>query len=47
MILGNLAASLLGDMLAGKPKIPRQEVIRAGEEQLEQVRVFNATSFFN
>ena len=30
MLLGTLAASALGNMLAGKPKIPRQIVARAG-----------------
>ena len=28
MLLGTVAASLLGSALAGKPKIPGQEVIR-------------------
>ena len=31
ILLGTLAASALGNMLAGKPKIPRQVVTRAGE----------------
>ena len=31
IILGTIAASFLGDMLAGKPKIPGQGVIRADE----------------
>ena len=31
MLLGTLGASLLGNMLVGKPKIPGQEVLRTGE----------------
>ena len=31
MLLSTLAASLLGNMLADKPKIPGQGVIREGE----------------
>ena len=31
MLLGTLVAGLLGNMFAGKPKLPRQEVIRASE----------------
>ena len=31
MLLGILAASMLGNILAGEPKIPRRGVIRAGE----------------
>ena len=31
MLLSTLAASLLGNMLASKPKTPRREAIKAGE----------------
>ena len=31
MLLGTLGASLLGNMLVGKSKIPGQEVLRTGE----------------
>ena len=31
LLLDILAANMLGNMLAGKPKIPGQGVIRAGE----------------
>ena len=31
ILSGTLGASLLGDMLAGKPKIPGRGVIKAGE----------------
>ena len=52
MLLVTLAASVLGSMLAGKPKIPRckkkqvKELIQLVKEQLEQVGIFNATSSF-
>ena len=41
MLLGTLGASLLGNLLKGKG------TIRAGKEQLEQVKIFNATPSFN
>ena len=57
MLEGTLAASLLGNMLAGKAVIWAGEgVIRVGEKrnqqvrdklQLELVRIFNAVSFFS
>ena len=31
MLLGTLAASILGNMLAGKPKIPTRGIIRASK----------------
>ena len=31
MLLGTLRASLLGNMLEGKPKIPGRRVVRSGE----------------
>ena len=37
MLLGTLGASLLGNLLTGKV------TIRAGEEQLDQVKMLNAT----
>ena len=39
MLLGTLGASLLGNLLTGKGRI------RQGTEQLEQVKIFNATQF--
>ena len=39
MLLGTLGASLLGNLLTGKGRI------RQGREQLEQVKIFNATQF--
>ena len=50
MLLGTLAASLLGNLLKGKGAIGNMSgegTIRAGEEQLEQVKIFNAVLFFN
>ena len=45
MILGKLAASLLGNMLAGKGVVKgHDKVIWAGEEQIEQDKIFNAAS---
>ena len=41
MLLGTLAASMLGSALTGRG------VIRAGEAQLEQVKMFNAAPSFN
>ena len=41
MLLGKLAASILGNTLSGR------WVMRAGETQLEQVKIFNATPSFN
>ena len=41
MLLGTLAAILLGNMLRSIG------VIRAGEKQIELVRVFNTASSFN
>ena len=41
MLLGTLAASMLGSALTGRG------VIRAGEAQLEQVKIFNASPSFN
>ena len=35
MLLGTLTASILGNMSAGKPKIPRRGVIRAGTGVVE------------
>ena len=37
MLLGTLGASLLGNLLTG------EVTIRAGEEQLDQVKMLNAT----
>ena len=42
MLLGTLASSIFGNLLAGKPK-----TLELVKEQLEQVRIFNATSSFN
>ena len=39
MLLGTLGASLLENLLTGKDRI------RQGTEQLEQVKIFNATQF--
>ena len=39
MLLGTLGASLLGNLLTGKGRI------RQVTEQLEQVKIFNATQF--
>ena len=39
MLLGTLGASLLGNLLTGKGRI------RQGTEQLEQMKIFNATQF--
>ena len=50
MLLGTLAASLLGNLLKGKGAIGNMSgegTIRAGEEQLEQVKIFNAVLFIN
>ena len=55
MLLGTLAASILGNMLAGKPTITGQWVIRAGEgtiranEETNKSKsgIFNAASSFN
>ena len=50
MLLGTLAASLLGNLLKGKGAIVNMSGegrIRAGEEQLEQVKIFNVALFFN
>ena len=54
MLLGILGASLLGKILTGKgvkqsnsSNLPRRGVMRADEVQLEQARIFNATSSFN
>ena len=41
MLLGKLAASILGYTLSGR------WLMRAGETQLEQVKIFNATPSFN
>ena len=41
-LLGTLASSIFGNLLAGKPK-----TLELVKEQLEQVRIFNATSSFN
>ena len=35
MLLGALAASVLRNMLAGKPKIPGRGVVRASEEAIK------------
>ena len=35
MLLGTLGASLLGNMLLGKPKIPKRGIIRAGDGTIE------------
>ena len=50
MLLGTLAARLLGNPLASKGVIATSQVrgtIRAGKAQLEQLRIFNATSSLN
>ena len=48
MLLGALAAKLLGNILGGKGVIRGSDgVIRAGGEWLEQGRIFNATLSFN
>ena len=50
MLLGTLAASLLGNLLKGKGAIGNMSgegTIRAGEEQLEQVKIFNVVLSFN
>ena len=50
MLLGTLAASLLGNLLKGKGAIGNMSgegTIRAAEEQLEQVKIFNAVLFIN
>ena len=44
MLLGTLAASLLGNMLASKPKTPAQGVIKAGEGVIRDVEGIIATS---
>ena len=41
MLLGNLGASLLGNLLTGKG------TIRAGEGSVKEVRFFNAASSFD
>ena len=41
MLLGTLAASLLGSALTGGG------LIKTGKKQLKQIRIFNATSYFN
>ena len=46
ILFDTLAASLLGNTLAGKTEIPGQVLIREGEGRLEQVRIFNAPSSF-
>ena len=46
MFLGILAdTKVIGNKLAGKPKIPVQGVIRTGEGKV-RIRIFNATSSF-
>ena len=50
MLLGTLGARLLGNLLASKGVIATSQVrgtIRAGKPQLEQLRIFNATSSLN
>ena len=50
MLLGTLAASLLGNLLKGKGAIGNMSgegTIRAVEEQLEQVKIVNAVLFMN
>ena len=50
MLLGLLAASLLGNLLKGKGAIANMSgegTVRAGEEQLEQVKIFNVVLSFN
>ena len=47
IFLGILAdTKVIGNKLAGKPKIPVQGVIRTGGEGKVRIRIFNATSFF-
>ena len=47
MFLGILAdKKVIGNKLAGKPKIPVQGVIRTGGEGKVRIRSFNATSSF-
>ena len=41
MLLGTLAASILGNVLTGN------RVIRAGEEVMRAVKMFNVASSFN
>ena len=40
MLIGILAATLLGNMIAGKAKIPGQRVTRAGERIIIAVQDF-------
>ena len=50
MLVGTLAASLLGDMWAGEAKILQgkdKEKLQQVKKQLEFVRIFNAASSFN
>ena len=42
MLLGTLRASLLGNLLTGK-----DTQLERAKALLEQVKIFNATSFFN
>ena len=44
VLLGTLAASILGNMLAGKPKIHRQGIIRANERVTQAGEEAMATS---
>ena len=40
ILLDTLAASILGNVLAGKPKVPGREVIRATEGVIQEWSIF-------